>query len=91
MHVPLCLLPTTSSSGDQPLMLNQASVYCCRSSLSVAVTMTREEAVVPSSTVTLDMEVQGWTGGGVHSTVRAVYSAGCVFTTMHVCAYGMLD
>ena len=86
----LSLSPTTSSPGDQPLMLNQASVYCCRSSLSVAVTVTREEGVVPSSTVTLEMEVQGGVGGGEHSTVRADYSACCVSTTMHVCAYGVL-
>ena len=71
-------------------MLNQSSVYCCRSSLSVAVTVMRVEGVVPSSTVTLEMEVQGGMGAGVNSTVRTVYSACCVFTTMHVCAYGML-
>lgn len=61
LNVLLCLLPTTSSSGDQPLMLNQPSVYCCRSSLSVAETVMREEGVVPSSTVTLEME----TGAGM--------------------------
>ena len=86
----LSLSPTTSSPGDQPLMLNQASVYCCRSSLSVAVTVTREEGVVPSSTVTLEMEVKGGMGGGEHSTVRADYNACYIFTTMHVCAYGVL-
>lgn len=50
------LSPTTPLSGDQPLMLNQAFLYIGRSSSSSAVTVTREEDVVPSSTVTLEVE-----------------------------------